>query len=73
MRLSWYSFWVTETPFTYMETGQKFQRLPWNVSDTYRDSHDNLLGILAVVIMLSPISSVCGGDREQGHDSFICM
>ena len=30
-----------------------------NVFDKYGDSHENLLEILAVVVILSPISSIC--------------
>jgi len=39
---------------------RKFRDSRENVFDMYGDSRENLLEILAVVIILSPISSVCG-------------
>jgi len=71
--LTWKIFW-------------KFGDSPANVFDMYGDSRKNVFEILAVVIFLSPISSVCGFicvwwlihmcvmiHSYVCHDSFICV
>jgi len=53
-------FRVTGTPFTHVKTCLKFWGIRESVFDMYGDSRENLLEILAVVIVLSLISSVRG-------------
>jgi len=66
-------FWVTGTPFTHVKTCLNFWGLLRNVFDMYGDSCENLLDILAVVMICSPISSVCGLIHDVWHDSSICV
>ena len=59
----WFSstlFWVTGTPFTHVRTCLKFCDSRENVFDMYGDSSEGMLEILAVVIISSPTSSICG-------------
>ena len=60
IQFSWILFWVTGTLFTQQKTCLKFWGFRENEFDIYRDSYEDLLEILAVVIIFSPISSVCG-------------
>ena len=50
---------MTGTPFTHVKIGLKSWDPRKNVFEMYGDSCENLLDILAVVILSSPISSVC--------------
>jgi len=53
-------FSVMGTPFTHVKPCLKFCGLPSNIFDMYWDSRENLFEIVAVVIIWSPISSICG-------------
>jgi len=60
-QFSWQIFWVTGTLFILeWKLVWNFGDFCENVFDVYGDSRENLLEILAIGIILSPISSVCG-------------
>ena len=61
-------FWVTGTPVTHLKPRLKFGDSRENVSDMYGDSCEDLLEILAVVIIWRLMSSVCGACLK-----LICM
>jgi len=63
LKIRWFSrryFAVTGTPFTHVKTCLKFWGCYENVFDMYGDSCENWFEILAVVMILSPISCACG-------------
>jgi len=65
-------FWLTGTLFTHVEFFWEFGDSRENVFDIYGEWSENLLEILAVVIIVSPISCVCGGLWEYRHVSRTC-
>jgi len=68
---SWKNIRVMGTPLTPMKICLKFWgilwKLIWCLFDVYWDSRENLLEIVAVVIMFSPISFVCGVRKDLKH------